>query len=73
METLNFKKISPGTIRSANNDLMLNGVDFSARKHYRGKITVKTTVNGVVNIREISKEEINEAYAKALEEYAEKL
>ncbi|WP_119080282.1 hypothetical protein [Chitinophaga alhagiae] len=70
--TLKFKT-SPEAIRRANSNLVLKGVDFSTREKYTGIITAKTVFNGSVKIREISKDKINEAYAKSLKQYAEKL
>lgn len=72
MKTLKFKT-SAETIRKANNSLMISGVNFNVRNNYSGVITTRTIQNGVVQIREISKEKINEAYGKSLKEYAEKL
>ncbi len=71
MNTLNIK-ISPQTIRKANSSLVLSGVN-SIKEHFSGVITVRTTLNGIVKIREITKEKIKEAYGKSLKEYAEKL
>ena len=72
MKTLKFKT-SPETIRKANSSLVVSGVNFNVRNNYSGVITARTILNGVVQIREISKEKINEAYGKSLKEYAEKL
>jgi len=72
MRPLKFK-ISPNAIRKANISLVNNGVDLRVRNDYRGVITVKTNLNGVVRIREISKEKIIEAYDKSLKDYAAKL
>lgn len=72
MKTLKFK-ISPETIRRANHSLIVEGVELKVRENYTGVITAKTTLNGVVRMREISKEKINQAYEKSLKEYAEKL
>lgn len=72
MAKLNFK-ISPETIRRANNNLILKGIDNHVRENYTGVITTKTIVGGSIKIREISKKEINDAYAKALKQYAQKL
>ena len=72
MKTIKFK-ISTVTIRKANNNLIVSGVDTSVRDSYNGVITARTVVNGFVHTREISKEKINESYGKSLKEYAEKL
>lgn len=72
MATLKFK-ISPEAIRKANNSLIIKGIDSSVRDNYSGVITTRTIVGGSVKIREISKQEINDAYAKALKQYAAKL
>ena len=72
MKTLKFK-ISPETIRKANYSLVVSGINLNVRNSYSGVITARTTLNGIVQIREISKEKINEAYGKSLKEYAEKL
>lgn len=72
MKTLKFK-ISPDTIRKANNNLVNTGISFRIKENYSGVITARTNLNGIVNIREISREKINEAYEKSLNEYAKKL
>ena len=72
MKTLKFIT-SPNTIRNANKSLVSNGVNFNAKRNYSVVITVRTTVNGVIQIREITKEKINAAYEKSLKSYAEKL
>ena len=72
MKTLKFKT-SPETIRKANYSLVVSGINLNVRNSYSGVITARTTLNGIVQIREISKEKINEAYGKSLKEYAEKL
>jgi len=73
MEELKFK-ISPGTIRKVNRMLIANNdVRSENAGNYKGVITVKTIIDGIVRIREISREEINEAYGKSLNEYAAKL
>ncbi len=72
MRTIKFK-ISPETIRKANRNLVVNGVNCTVRNNYSGVIIARTILNGVVQVREISKEKINEAYGKSLIEYAEKL
>jgi hypothetical protein len=72
MKTLKFKR-SASTIKKANRNLMISGVNFDVRNNYSGIITTRTLLNGVVIFREISKEKINEAYGKSLKEYAEKL
>ena len=46
-----------------------NGVNFNAKRNYSGVITVRATVNGVIQTREISKEKINAAYEKSLKSY----
>jgi|GEM_PF-2344555 len=51
----------------ANNNVRLENVG-----DYKDVITVKTVVNGIVAIREISRAEINEVYGKSLKEYAAK-
>lgn len=50
----------------ANNNVRLENVG-----DYKDVITVKTVVNGIVKIREISRAEIK-AYGKSLKEYAAK-
>ncbi len=50
-----------------NNNVLLENVG-----DYKDVITVKTVVNGIVAIREISGAEINEMYGKSLKEYAAK-
>lgn len=73
MQELKFK-ISPGTIRKVNRMLIANNdVRSENVGNYKGVITVKTIIDGIVRIREISREEINEAYGKSLNEYAAKL
>ncbi|MEO4006250.1 hypothetical protein [Flavobacterium sp. CAU 1735] len=73
MQELKFK-ISPGTIRKVNRMLIANNdVCLENTGNYKGVITVKTIINGIVRIREISRAEINEAYGKSLKEYAAKL
>ena len=72
MKTLKFK-VSPETIRKANESMIATGVNSRIRENYTGIITTRTTLNGVVKIREINKDKINGAYKKSLIEYAEKL
>ena len=72
MKTLKFVT-TPSTIRKANKSLVTNGANFNAKRNYSGVITVRATVNGVIQTREISKEKINAAYEKSLKSYAEKL
>ncbi|KPH11848.1 hypothetical protein [Chryseobacterium sp. ERMR1:04] len=72
MKKLNFK-ISPSTIRKANKNLIFNGIDASVKEAYTGIITARSRLNGVVKVREISKDKISEAYGKSLKSYAEKL
>ncbi|THF50622.1 hypothetical protein E6C50_10390 [Flavobacterium supellecticarium] len=68
MQELKFK-ISPGTIRKVNRMLIANNdVRSENVGNYKGVITVKTIIDGIVRIREISREEINEAYGKSLNE-----
>ncbi|WP_115621809.1 hypothetical protein [Chryseobacterium indoltheticum] len=72
MKKIKFKT-SPTTIRRANSSLISNGIDSNVKENYAGVIVARSRMNGVVNVREISKEKINEAYKKSLSEYAEKL
>ncbi|GIQ58894.1 MULTISPECIES: hypothetical protein [Flavobacterium] len=72
MKPLKFK-ISPEAIRKANTSLVNNGIDLRVRDNYRGIITVRTNLNGVLRVREISKQKIIEAYDKSLKDYAAKL
>lgn len=49
-----------------------NHVCLENAANYKSVITVKTIINGIVKIREISRAEINEVYGKSLKEYAAK-
>ena len=66
-------RVTTESIRRANSSLVARGVDFTAKHNYSGVIVAKTSLNGVVRVREISKDRINESYEKALKMYAEKL
>lgn len=72
MKSLKFKT-SPETIRKANKSLVVSGISFKVRNSYSGVIIARTSLNGVIKTREISKEKINEAFGKSLKDYAEKL
>lgn len=64
-----MNKVFLSTIRKANKKLILTGISDDIRNNYTGIITAKTISNGIVKVREINKEKINEAYAKSLKEY----
>ncbi|MFL0161976.1 hypothetical protein [Aquirufa salirivi] len=66
---MSILKVTTESIRRANS----KGVDFNKMHHYKGIIVVKTNLNGIIRVREISREMINEAYAKSLRHYAEEL
>ena len=72
-EIMKKLRVTTESIRRANISLVARGVDFTVRHNYSGVIVAKTNLNGVVRVREISKERINESYEKALKMYAEKL
>ncbi|MFN3782538.1 MAG: hypothetical protein ACK4R6_01355 [Spirosomataceae bacterium] len=62
-------KVTTESIRRANSSLVSNGI----KQNYNGTIVAKSTINGIIRIREISKDKINESYEKALRMYGEKL
>ncbi|MBV8252676.1 MAG: hypothetical protein JO154_08715 [Chitinophaga sp.] len=76
MERRNYQ-VSLEAIRNANRELILNGLDPAIKENEdynkNGFITIKTIVDGIVTTKELSKEEIKNAYAKALKEYEEEL
>ncbi|MEY2923093.1 MAG: hypothetical protein RL108_1719 [Bacteroidota bacterium] len=72
-EIMKQLKVTTESIRRANSSLVARGVDFTVKHSYSGVIVAKTNINGVLRVREISKEKINESYEKALKMYAEKL
>lgn len=72
-ELMTKLKVTTESIRRANSNLVAKGIDFTVRYNYNGVIVARTTLNGIVKVREISKEKINEAYEKSLKLYAEKL
>lgn len=72
-EIMKKLRVTTESIRRANSSLVARGVDFTVKHNYSGVIVAKTNLNGVVRVREISKERINESYEKALKMYAEKL
>lgn len=72
-EIMRKLRVTTESIRRANSSLVARGVDFTVKHNYSGIIVAKTNLNGVVRVREISKERINESYEKALKMYAEKL
>ena len=65
-------KLSLNAIRRANEKLVTHGsvVAYSAKGD---GIAVKTRINGVDRIREISKNDISKSYSKALKSYATKI
>ncbi len=65
-------KLSLNAIRRANEKLATHGsiVSYSAKGD---GITVKTRIDGVERIREISKNDISNSYSKALKSYAAKI
>lgn len=71
MERSDFK-LSLNAIRKANERLVSHGslVAYSAKG---SGIAVRTRVDGVEKVREISKSEINKSYSKALKSYATKI
>lgn len=67
-------RILSRSVKRANDNLIAKGVSSSSQKILKGGvIVVKTYIDGAINIREISKDKINEAYEKSLKDYAEKL
>lgn len=72
MKALKFVKNS-NSVRNANKSLIVNGVSSNTKRNYSGVITIRTTTNGVIQTKEITKDKINTAYEKSLKEYAEKL
>lgn len=72
-EIMRKLRVTTESIQRANSSLVARGVDFTVKHNYSGIIVAKTNLNGVVRVREISKERINESYEKALKMYAEKL
>ncbi|MHA8087342.1 hypothetical protein [Aquirufa sp. Wall-65K1] len=66
---MSILKVTTESIRRANS----KGMDFNKMHHYKGIIVVKTNLNGIIRVREISREMINEAYEKSLRHYAEEL
>jgi len=65
------RQVSLETIRRVNRNLILKGLDPTIKENYSGVITIKTIVDGIETRRVLSKEEIKNAYAKALKEYEE--
>ncbi|WP_156510982.1 MULTISPECIES: hypothetical protein [Emticicia] len=65
-------RLSLNAIRKANERLVSHGniVTYSAKG---AGISVKTRVDGVEKVREISRSEINKSYSKALKSYATKI
>jgi hypothetical protein len=72
-EIMRKLRVTTESIRRANSSLVARGIDFTAKHNYSGVIVAKTNLNGVLKVREISKEKITESYEKALKMYAEKL
>ncbi len=76
MEERNYR-VSIETIRRVNRELILNGLDPNSIENWNynnhGVITIKSVVGGVMKTRDLSKEEIKIAYAKALKQYEEEL
>jgi hypothetical protein len=65
--------VTTESIKRANSKLVATGVDFANSHNYHGVIIAKTNLNGVVKVREISNDKINEAYGESLKKYAKKL
>ena len=66
---MSILKVTTESLRRSNS----KGMDFNKMHHYKGNIVVKTNLNGIIRVREISREMINEAYEKSLRHYAEEL
>ncbi|UUC47092.1 hypothetical protein [Flavobacterium cerinum] len=66
-------KIALETIRKANDNLIKSGITVKGTEKFRGVITARINLDGIILIREISHDKINEAYGKALKKYAAKL
>lgn len=66
-------KLSLNAIRKANEKLSTygSGIAYSAPKN--AGITIKTRIDGVERVREISKSDISKSYSKALKSYATKI
>jgi len=66
-------KVTARSIRRANNTLVEKGIDFTKVTNYEGVLVTKTSLNGVIKVREVSNKKIKEAHEKSLRSYAEKL
>jgi hypothetical protein len=61
-------RLSPGTLKKVNEQMIRDGVDFSRRVGRKGFLEVRAKIAGKKRILEFSIEEINKAFAKAMEE-----
>ncbi|MBB1149864.1 hypothetical protein H4K35_06905 [Myroides sp. NP-2] len=59
-------KVTSSNIKRANEKLATNGVREETLNNFSGKLQVKIYVSGVVKTREITKENISNAYKLAL-------
>ena len=72
MKTIKFK-VNPKIIREANRISVVENRRLSDNTSYNGVVTARIVLNGVEKTRELSRQDINDAYLKSLQEYAEKL
>ncbi|WP_104735886.1 hypothetical protein [Hanstruepera ponticola] len=74
MSNKSFKyKVSPLTVRKANQSLIKNGISDKVRNSFNGDIVVHYSIKNGIKVKTFTNKDIKNAYEKALSLYAERV